>query len=148
MKRILLATVALVALSTTATAQNQEAVFDCRYGVAKFSSRQEAREEKRDPDPIVKIIVSTWIAKDNKPTMIIVHVARSGREFDRAEQYPTNTVKHGPNSFVWHGVYDRDPNVVMVGSLRQDRSGVTYTETRFKGGVAEWSNRTYCRRID
>lgn len=146
MKRVALISAACVALATPAFAT--DLTYDCRNGVQKFYRHGEARDSKRDPDPVYKILVHIWDDDgDGLSHMSIAHVTESERRISRAEQYPINGLTIGMDSWVWKGRYDRDPSIYMVGSLRRDHSGTTYTESRYRDHMLEWSNRTRCHVV-
>lgn len=123
-------------------AQAEEVVYLCQYGKQKFTSSAEQKEAAKEADPVQFILV----AIDEKPDLLgmkIGHVAKSGRVFDRGEQY-TGDVRKTMNGYLWRGVYDRNTDVMMVGKLRTDIKDTTYTETRFRKGIVEWSIVTKC----
>lgn len=145
MKR--LAALAAALLLTTSVAN--ATLYQCAFGVQKFSSRSEKQEEARDPDPVTSIFVRVWSTEeDNMDHMQIVHVTQSGRLIDRTKQYTINpSLVAVGGVWTWHAQYNRDPNVSMTGKLTEGGYGVFYSETRFKGRKAEWSNTTICRPV-
>lgn len=140
MKLKLLGLLSVAALASTSAGALE---FACRGTQQVFSSAQERRAAQGEDDPVVRISVSVWDAEGG-PHMTVGHLTRSGRVFDRSEQYPASVVERTAHGYRWRGVYDRDARVTMIGTLRMDRSDVYYTETRYRGGEAQWQIRADC----
>lgn len=157
MKKLFLITTAC--LFSAAPALALDHTFDCRGGSAKFASPSEKTSDARDVDPVYKIRVRIWRTDVDTtrapPTdkfelqpvaqnhMRVSHVTQSERVIDRFSQY-TGNLDVSDDTWVWLGSLDRDPSTMMSGALHVDNASVTYTETRYKNGKAEWSNRTNC----
>lgn len=143
LKFVLPVLAAIVGLPSSAAALE----FKC-YGVSQyFAHRAERRNSAKEADPIKFINVLVWEDGAGDPHMVVGHVARSGRIFDRAEQYPMNFVERTSHGYRWGGKYDRDPRVSMVGTLRIDRRDVYYTETRLKSGDVVWQTVSRCEMV-
>lgn len=145
MKKLILAA-ALSAVLSTAARANEVLRYECRGLKQSFASASVARKDRAERDPIVYISVTVWL-EDGEPRMDVTHVSRSGREFSRAGQYPMNSIKVTNTGFVWRGIYARDPNVEMVGTLRQDKRDVYYTETLLKNGEVQWNLVSACEMV-
>jgi len=88
--------------------------------------------DQGDPITIIKLTLS-----DMKPQ--IVHVAQSGRLFNRADQYTQTNAQWGDGQFSWKGRNKKKPNLTMVGTLKaiSDEPKIyAYTESLFDAGAA------------
>ena len=144
LKFVLPVLVVVVGLHSSARALE----FKCRGVSQYFAHRTERHNSDKEADPIKFIRVQVWEDDDGGTRMVIGHVARSGRVFDRAEQYPMNFVERTTHGYRWGGKYDRDPRVSMIGTLRIDRRDVYYTETRLKSGVVVWQTVSRCEVVE
>lgn len=144
---MMLKKIALAALAVLAASSAQALEFTCAGSSQVFASRAEARASAREADPVARISVRVWEDEDGA-RMSVGHIARSGRVFDRSEQYPMSRVERTTHGFRWRGVYDRDPRITMVGTLRIDRRDVLYTETRLREGEVEWQAAAQCEVAD
>lgn len=140
---ILLATVAFVPVASARVVDDTVSLFECHAVKQTYASKAERRSNATDPDPVIRVLVG--ISEDSAGShMSITHVTRTGRMFDRAEQYPVNTLKRTLNGFTWTGLYDRDPAISLTGTFRKDRWDWYYTETRMDHGRVAWSYVSRC----
>ena len=89
-------------------------------------------------DPIVSIRLTLSDGKVD-----VVHIARSGQTFNRADQYSLNSAAWSNNQFTWNGKNNKKSTVTMVGTAKPmtgDDKWFSYTESVFEGGSA---NKTY-----
>lgn len=118
--------------------------FVCFGTSQSFAKSSERQQSKAENDPVDHIEVSVWDDDGGNAHMTIGHIAKSGRVFDRSEQYADNRVERTLHGFRWRGTYDRDPSISMIGTIRLDKEDVYYTETRYKDGNAMWQVTSKC----
>lgn len=133
----------LTVLATPAAA----VTFECVHGKQTFAQRKEKQDSRREKDPVYKIVIQAW-TEDLHAHMAIEHVTISGNHYDRAEQYPINSLTQRQGNYYWSGDYVKDPRVVMTGALVFNNGHWTYTETRYDKGQFAWRNRTTCIEQD
>lgn len=152
MKRVLLAVVAAVSMTSLAQAgfdstvepwENQGGVYlECVPPL-----------DRRDSNPTVRIRVSI-IFKQTTPgapagqdyttepkSMEVFHELYDTTLIDRTEQYKGGKMWTVPNRYDWYwsGALAKIPSVTMVGRVTRDVTGKwTYTENQFKNGDANW----------
>jgi hypothetical protein len=83
-------------------------------------------------DPIVSIRLT--LSDGNAQ---VVHIARSGQAFNRADQYSMNSAVWSNNQFTWNGRNNKKSAVTMVGTAKpmtDDDKWFSYTESVFEGG--------------
>jgi hypothetical protein len=90
---------------------------------------------ERDSDPVYKINVNVNSDSAGKfNSMGIVHTVRSGRTYDRSEQYRQDDIWQTQGRMEWYWKGHRG-NVTMVGELyRNERDGWMYSERLFQNG--------------
>ena len=89
--------------------------------------------DSRDPIVAIRLTLS-----DSEPQ--IVHVAQSGRTFNRADQYTQNTALWANGQFSWNGKNNKKPNLTMVGTVKlisEDHKIYSYTESLFDAGASD-----------
>jgi hypothetical protein len=88
--------------------------------------------ENRDPIITIKLTLS-----DSKPQ--IVHVAQSGKTFNRADQYTQNAANWSNGQFSWNGKNNKKSTLTMVGTVKpisDDHKIYSYTESLFDAAAA------------
>jgi uncharacterized protein YfaS (alpha-2-macroglobulin family) len=131
MMKLSIVAAVLMALTETAaaqarlTAEQNGMQLDCKPQYASSADRG-------DPITIIKLTLS-----DSKPQ--IVHVAQSGRTFNRAEQYSQTLAQWADGQFSWKGKNNKKPSLTMVGTLKaiSDEPPIfAYTESLFDAAAA------------
>ena len=96
----------------------------------------------RDRDPGYKVNVS--IEDDKFST--VVHTTRSGREWDRTDQYANLKTWRAANGVVWWSGWSRKYQVEMTGALGMDKGQILYVEYVRQNGRLVTTIRTVCHR--
>jgi hypothetical protein len=100
---------------------------------------------ERDSDPVYKIDVNVGSDSAGKfNSMGIVHTVRSGRSYDRSEQYRQADIWQTQGRMEWYWKGDRG-NVTMVGELyHNERDGWMYAERLFRNGYQTYAMLSDC----
>lgn len=97
---------------------------------------------QRDPDPVYKINIDLQLDDNGRPTNLgVYHTTRSGKSYDRSEQYTNGNVwqTSGKLEWYWSGLHVRGLVQRMVGELyHNDRDGWMYLETITKNNRVEY----------
>src|SRR4051794_18101566 len=99
-------------------------------------SQHATSPEARDPITTIKLSLANGNAQ-------IIHVAQSGRTFNRAEQYAIKSALWADKQFAWSGASSKSPNMRMNGQLKpmtDDNKWFSYTETLVDSATG---NKTY-----
>jgi hypothetical protein len=99
----------------------------------------------RDTDPVYKVNVNVMLSDMGKLTSIgVVHTVRTGKTYDRSEQYTDGTIWKTPGRMEWSWSGHRGP-VQMVGVIyHNDRDGWMYREIISKNGHVEYQMLSDC----
>lgn len=102
----------------------------------------------KDNDPVYKINVDVVINDSGKlESMNVIHTVRSGKTYDRSQQYAGSTIWKNPDRMEWYWKGYRGP-VQMVGEIyHNDRDGWMYMETISKGGRVEYQMLADCHQM-
>jgi uncharacterized protein YfaS (alpha-2-macroglobulin family) len=87
-------------------------------------------EDTSDPIVSIKLTLSDGNAQ-------VVHIARSGQTFNRADQYSLNSAVWSNDQFTWNGRNNKKSAVTMIGTAKpmtDDDKWFSYTESVFEGG--------------
>ena len=105
------------------------------------------RPPARDRDPVYKININVTINDSGKLASIgVVHTARSGKTYDRSQQYSGGTIWKTPDRMEWYWQGFRGP-IKMVGEIyNSDRDGWMYQETIFNNGRIEYQMLADCHQ--
>lgn len=101
--------------------------------------------ERDPPDPVYKINVNVGSDSAGKfNSMGIVHTVRSGRTYDRSEQYRQDDIWQTQGRMEWYWKGQRG-NKNMVGELyHNERDGWMYSEQLFQNGRQTYSMLSDC----
>jgi hypothetical protein len=101
-----------------------------------------------DSDPVYKINVN--VGSDNAGkfnSMGIVHTVRSGRTYDRSDQYRQDDIWQTQGKMEWNWRGQRG-NKIMVGELyHNERDGWMYSERLFQNGYQTYGMLSDCHLI-
>jgi hypothetical protein len=134
MKALLLASVAMLALSNVAHAA------DVYYSETCGSSVLNVGTYSRDRDVSVHAVYDHGYWR-------VQHTLSNGHVYDRSVQYAINdeTYVTGQGVFTfWHGELRRNPAIAMTGQLGTRGSTLTYSETMTKNGVIVMQSEAVC----
>jgi len=100
---------------------------------------------ERDPDPVYNISVNVGSDSAGKfNSMGIVHTVRSGRTYDRSEQYRQGDIWQTQGKMEWYWKGQRG-DVTMVGELyHNDSDGWMYSEHLFQNGSQTYGMLSDC----
>jgi hypothetical protein len=139
MRKYLLAATAAIAMVTGAAAQTMDDTENNAkktYWWYECSVAKVTPPDKGDKDPGYKI--NLYLDTQDNSFVKVVHTTRSGKEYNRADQY---TVKDGDNTTnkkgasTWFGVNIKEPNLSMGGIFGKLPNGqLVYNEVLFRTG--------------
>ena len=143
MKKLFLLGAATLALTSVARAEFHVAPpvtggnFECSV------VREMPRD--RDPNPVYKINVNLDLNDAGKITsMGVGHTVRSGKTYDRSEQYTNGTVGQTPGHMEWFWS-GRRGELQMIGTIyHNDRDGWMYREQMVKYGRVQYTMLSDC----
>jgi len=137
MKKMLLVTAAVVAMSTSATAQQTmdgkgDGSYERKYAFECTITKVSPPD--KDKDPAYKVNVWT----NDKYIVRVAHTTVSGAVYYRGEQYGSTNSGPMNNSFedgalMWWGRSKKHPELTMVGWIGTLDGKLTYQEDVFKG---------------
>jgi hypothetical protein len=100
----------------------------------------------RDTDPVYKVNINVTINSGRLQGIGVVHTVRSGRTYDRSQQYSNATIWKTPDRMEWYWQGYRGP-MKMVGEIYyNDRDGWMYSETISKNGRIEYRMLSDCHQ--
>ena len=99
-------------------------------------------------DPTYKIVVTLIINDDKRiEDLTVIHHARSGAKFNRADQYIHSNLSQVPGrtQFYWTGTWARRPSFTMKGELTRSADNKwTYSEQQFEYGRLRYAMLSIC----
>jgi hypothetical protein len=143
MKKVFLTGCAIAAMMTSARADfHAPEPFD---GGAFECSVVNEQPRDRDPNPVYKINVNVMLSDMGRITsMGVVHTVRSGKTYDRSEQYSNGTVGQKPGLMEWYWS-GRRGDLQMIGTIyHNDRDGWMYREQIVKYGRIQYTMLSDC----
>ena len=102
-----------------------------------------------DDDPIYKISVQLTLNDQAKATdLVVVHHARSGRRYNRADQYVNASLQQtsGKTEYIWSGQWTKRMTKRMRGTLVRTADGRwLYSEAVSENGRLEYEMLSTCQ---
>ena len=141
MKKLVLATVALLAIAGPAMAFTDHGhSVELNDGMTSLTCHPVL--DRNDRDPVVRTYITVDLDGHNDfaaKSFTVRHELLNGRIIDRDNQYTGRISKdRGIAQWYWTGTLDRNPSVQMKATLfKSPISGWRYQETLFKNGYVE-----------
>ena len=99
----------------------------------------------RDPNPVYKINVNLDLNDAGKITSSgVVHTVRTGKTYDRSEQYPNGSVSQKPGFKEWYWSGNRGEQRMIGTFYNSDRDGWMYREQIVKYGRVQHTMLSDC----
>src|SRR6516162_6203589 len=109
---------------------------------------QTTEGNKKDEDPIYKIMIDLTLDDRRNPTgLTVTHVSVSGKTYIRDEQYSDSTLTNTPGrtEYFWSGKMVNNKRYTMKGTLvRTVDNKWYYTEQQFRNGKQSFAMRSAC----
>jgi hypothetical protein len=147
MKRLLLATVAVLGLAGTGHAFTNQAVTPINQHTHLECVPAYERPRDHDRNPVYKIMVDLQLNGQQVSEIDARHVLVDGTVVDRNDQYANASVWQNPgyNEWYWSGTLMRNPHLTMNGRLYRDARGQwVYEETLFDRGRQNFYMASVC----
>jgi hypothetical protein len=93
-----------------------------------------------DPDPVIRTILNF------EDTFAVTHVSRSGKAYVRGDQYRDVKVWDDEKGPHWSGIWKRNPNKRMTGTLVYEGNNNRYIEETYDGGRLETTMVSTCEK--
>jgi hypothetical protein len=110
--------------------ERPEGVVECRDHVS-------TPPERDDPDPVIKTLLTF------ADGFVVTHITRSGKIYTRGDQYRDVRIWTDEGTH-WPGIWKRNPNKRMTGSLSYEGNAARYVEKVYDGGRLETTITSTC----
>lgn len=138
MKRSLLAATAMLLISTAA-ASAAPTIYEAQCDAPVLT----IGDDPRDHNPVTEISV---LYTPTSGQWNVFHTLTTGYVVERSEQYLISD-QTGGNIVRWQGTLIKNRNIVMVGELTRNQSGIVYSERQYDRNRLIMSMSTHCVQV-